>query len=217
MNRKEIKELAKSKIKGNLWTLIWPVLAIGAIEGFLTAIIAPKATIDYSNLEATASMPNITPTQSILMLIVGIVFGIATIAYKKYVLNFTRNGKCDFKDILDCMKEKWLNILLTEILVGLLVGLASVLFVIPGIILAFAYTMATYIVIDTNLSATDSMKESRRMMKGYKWDYFVFCLSFLGWALLVPLTLGLILIWLAPYMEVAEAIYYDRLKEKTKQ
>ena len=114
------------------------------------------------------------------------------------------------------MKEKWLNILLVEIITGVLICLASILFVIPGIILTFAYAMTTYLVVDSNLSATETLKKSREMMKGYKWDYFVFCLSFVGWALLVPLTLGLILIWLAPYMEVAEAIYYDKLKEKTK-
>ena len=114
------------------------------------------------------------------------------------------------------MKEKWLNILLSEILVGILVFLASLLFVIPGIILTFAYSMVTYLVIDTNLSATDSMKKSREMMKGYKMDYFVFCLSFIGWGFLVPFTLGLLLIWLAPYMAVAEAIYYDKLKELKK-
>ena len=26
MNRKEIKELAKAKIKGNKWNIIWPML-----------------------------------------------------------------------------------------------------------------------------------------------------------------------------------------------
>ena len=214
MDRKEIKELAKSKIKGNLWNLLWPVLAIGLIEGLFSSIFAPNATFDTTT--GSMNYSNVPTGNLIIIAIIGIICGIATIAYKKYVLNFTRNGKCEFKDILECMKEKWLNILLVEILVTVLVSLASLLFVIPGIILAFAYAMVTYLVVDTNLSATESMKKSRSMMKGYKWDYFVFCLSFIGWGLLVPLTFGLILIWLAPYMEVAEAIYYDRLKEKTK-
>ena len=217
MDRKEIKELAKSKIKGNLWKLLWPMLAISLVEGLLSSIFTPKgATVDYTNLNATASTPQMPVGNALIILLIGIICGIAMIAYKKYVLNFAREGKCEFKDILGCMKEKWLNIILSEILVGILVFLASMLFVIPGIILAFAYSMVTYLVVDTNLGATDAMKESRRMMKGYKMDYFVFCLSFIGWGLLVPFTLGLLLIWLTPYMEVAEAIYYDKLKEKTK-
>lgn len=216
MDRKEIKELAKSKIKGNLWTILWPILAISAIEGILTSIIAPQSmTTTYNDL-ATATTIQMSPIQTLLIFVIGLVFGIAAIAYKKYVLNFIRTGSCDFKDILNCMKEKWLNILIAEILVGILVTLATMLLIIPGIILAFAYSMVTYLVVDTNLSGTDAMKESRRIMKGYKLDYFVFGLSFIGWLLLVPLTLGLLLIWLFPYMQVAEAIYYDRLKEKQK-
>ena len=209
MNRKEIKELAKKKIKGNLWNLLWPTLLIGFVEGFLSGIIAPN----YSN-SSPASVNQISPTQAFLLLIVGIIGGIFLIAYKKYVLNFVRTGKMEFKDIIDCVKVKWQNILLSEILVGILVFLASLLFVIPGIILGFAYSMVTYLVVDTELNAADSLKKSREIMKGYKLDYFIFTLSFIGWILLTPFTLGLLLIWLAPYMEVSEAIYYEKLKEK---
>ena len=50
-------------------------------------------------------------------------------------------------------------------------------------------------------------------MKGYKADYFVFMLSFLGWILLGVLTLGILYIWLYPYMETAKILYYEKLKE----
>lgn len=212
MDRKEIKELAKSKIKGNLWNLLWPVLLIGAVSGVITRIFTPTTTnmLDYT----TNTMPQMSPGASIIVSLVGIICGIAGIAYSKYVLNFVRNGKMDYKDILNCIKEKWLNILVAELLVGLLVFLASLLLVIPGIILGLAYSMVTYLVVDTELSSVDSMKKSREMMKGYKWDYFVFGLSFIGWIILLPFTLGILAIWLIPYMTVAEAIYYDRLKAK---
>ena len=216
MNRKEIKELAKTKIKGNLWKLLWPALAIGAIEGILSSLFTPKDMM-VNNLDAASTtMPKMPIGNALILILIGLVCGIAMIAYKKYVLNFTREGKCEFNDIINCMKEKWVNILVSEILVFIIVYVGTLLLVVPGIILAFAYSMVTYLVVDTNLGATDAMKKSREMMKGYKWDYFVFCLSFIGWGLLVPFTLGLLLIWLVPYMEVAEAIYYDRLKELKK-
>ena len=209
MDRKEIKELAKSKIKGNLWNLLWPILVIGAIEGIISGIFTPQGnTLDPN------SMPQMSPAAAVIVALVGIISGIAMIAYNKYVLNFVRDGKMDYKDIINCIKEKWLNILVAEILVGILVFLASLLFAIPGIILGLAYSMVTYLVVDTELSSVDAMKKSREMMKGYKWDYFVFILSFLGWIILLPFTLGILAIWLAPYMTVAEAIYYDRLKSK---
>ena len=216
MNRKEIKELAKTKIKGNLWKLLWPALAIGAVEGILSSLFTPKDMIVNNLYAASTTIPKMPIGNALILILIGLVCGIAMIAYKKYVLNFTREGKCEFNDIINCMKEKWVNILVSEILVFIIVYVGTLLLVVPGIILAFAYSMVTYLVVDTNLGATDAMKKSREMMKGYKWDYFVFCLSFIGWGLLVPFTLGLLLIWLVPYMEVAEAIYYDRLKELKK-
>ena len=214
MDRKEIKELAKSKIKGNLWNLLWPPLLIGAVEGIFSSILTPNqaATLEYT----TTSAPQMSPVASLILMVVGIICGIALIAYNKYVLNFVRDGKLDYHDIINCVKEKWANILIAEILVAVLVSLASLLFVIPGIILGLAYSMVAYLVVDTDLSGVDAMKKSREMMKGYKWDYFVFNLSFIGWVILLPFTLCILAVWLVPYMTVAEAIYYDRLKAKTK-
>ena len=50
-------------------------------------------------------------------------------------------------------------------------------------------------------------------MKGYKWDYFVFSLSFIGWYFLCVLTLGILFIWLIPYCNTAFAIYYEKLQQ----
>ena len=99
----------------------------------------------------------------------------------------------------------------------LVIFACSLLFVIPGIIMALAYSMVAYIIIDTDKTGVDAMKESRAMMKGYKWNYFVFGLSFIGWILLTPFTFGLLLIWLYPYMTVADVLYYEKLKEVTKR
>ncbi|MBQ8892221.1 MAG: DUF975 family protein [Bacilli bacterium] len=209
MNRKEIKELAKSKIKGNLWDLLWPILLIGAIEGVLTSIFAPT-TYNVSDL----GQIQITTSNQPAAIIIGLIAGIAMVAYKKYLINFVRNGKVESNDMINCIKEKWLQIVITELLMGIIIGIASILLVIPGIIAALGLSMATYLVVDTELSGVDSLKKSWEIMKGYKLDYFVFDLSFIGWALLTPFTLGLLLIWLAPYMSVADTIYYDKLKEK---
>lgn len=213
MDRKEIKEQAKCKIKGNLWKLLWPLLAISLISAVLSKIIAPNYNMT-TQLDKTISL---TPTQSILLLIVTLITGIAAIAYQKYAINFTRTGKCDFKDIVDCLKEKWVNILVIEILVGLLVTIGAICLIVPGIILAFAYAMTSFLIVDTDLSPIDAMKKSRDMMKGYKIDYFVFALSFVGWVLLIIPTIGIITIWLIPYMMVAETLYYDKLKVKSKK
>ena len=104
MDRKEIKEAAKAKIKGNLWKLLWPVLAIGAVEGLVSTIFAPNGTYTVDPETMAVTTNSISPVAAIVIFLVSIVCGIATVAYKKYVLNFTREGKCEFKDIIDSFK-----------------------------------------------------------------------------------------------------------------
>ena len=208
MNRVEIKELAKQKIKGNLWNILWPALVIGVVTSIVSSIFGPK--IDYTNIKSLTEI-NVPTSYYFVSIIEGIVSGLLTAGYVKYLLNFTRTGSFNTSDIIDTVKAKWAQILIADILVAIVVSIGYVLFVIPGIILTFAYAMVSYIVIDTDTAGSDSLKKSREMMKGYKLDYFVFGLSFFGWILLVPFTLGLLLIWLAPYMSIASCIYYDRL------
>ena len=215
MNRVEIKELAKQKIKGNIWNLLWPLLVIGILESIVSSIFGGSNTalvnIDVSNLDfnAIADATKVSPVN----FIINIVFSVLNIAYIKYALNFVRTGKFEFNDIINCLKEKWLNILLVSVISSILMGIGFALFIIPGVILALGLSMASVIVVDSDLSAIDALKKSWNMMKGYKWNYFVFILSFLGWILLSPLTFFLLLIWLVPYMTVAELLYYEKLKE----
>ena len=215
MDRKEIKELAKQKIKDNKWKILWPLLIISLISGILTNFIGPDydfGAMDFDNFDFN-SFPTPTPLQSFLFTLVTIIVGIANIAYYKYLLNFVRGKSCEFNDIMDTIKSRWVQILLVETLMGIIIFLFSLLLVIPGIIKALAYSMAGFIVVDTDLEAKDVLKKSKEMMNGYKWDYFVFGLSFIGWFILVPFTIGILLIWLIPYMLVSMALYYEKLKE----
>ncbi|MEY2376440.1 DUF975 family protein [Lentilactobacillus buchneri] len=48
------------------------------------------------------------------------------------------------------------------------------------------------------ISYLDAITRSRQLMDGHKWDYFVMALSFIGWGLLVGITLGIAAIWVQP-------------------
>ena len=211
MNRKEIKEAAKAKIRGNKWNIWWPYLVIMVITSAISGIFGPKIDLtnveDIQNLQIPASSYTVS---TLTILIQGILMG----GYLKYIIDFVRTGKFDHNVIVKAIKEKWLAFLIAGIICGLLTGLGIALCVIPGIIIALGYAMVNFIILDTNLSGIEPLKKSREMMKGYKWDYFVFGLSFIGWSLLVLPTLGLIMIWLFPYMTVANAMYYEKLKAK---
>lgn len=207
MDRKAIKEEAKKRVKGNKWNILWPSLLIGvaisAIDYILKAIFGVSATT-----EITTNLPIGYSLCSSILSIITVIF---EAGYLVYVLKFVRTGKAEFSDITKTVKEKWIDILVASVLVGLIVFACSLLFVVPGIIMALAYSFVLYLVVDKGLKGKEALKKSRAMMKGYKWNYFVFGLSFIGWVLLVPFTLGILLIWLIPYITIASALYYEEL------
>ena len=204
MNRIDIKNEAKKKIEDNRWDIWWPLIVIMVLSGALSSVIGGSST--------TINGYKISYGSGLISLLTGIV----TAGYMKYLLDFVRTGKFNSNTIIKTVKEKWLNILIAEILTSVIVALFSLLLVVPGIIVALGYAFVTLLVIDTDIAGQDALKESKEMMDGYKWDYFVFLLSFIGWGILCCLTCGILLIWVLPYFTVSELIYYDELKKLRK-
>lgn len=97
----------------------------------------------------------------------------------------------------------------------LFIFLWSLLFIIPGIIKALAYFMTPYILADSkNVRATDAIKLSMRMTKGYKGEIFVMGLSFIGWVLLSALTFNILtILYTGPYISTSFAGLYDEMKQ----
>jgi uncharacterized membrane protein len=59
-------------------------------------------------------------------------------------------------------------------------------------------------------SITEAITESKKIMQGYKWKYFLLHLSFIGWGILSLFTLGIGLLWLIPYMNTSLASFYNQ-------
>ncbi len=96
---------------------------------------------------------------------------------------------------------------------NLFVFLWTLLFIIPGIIKSYSYAMVYFIKADyPEYGWRECLEESERLMKGHRWDFFVFNLSFIGWDILCLFTLGIGYLWLDPYKSTANAIFYEELK-----
>ncbi len=97
----------------------------------------------------------------------------------------------------------------------LFIFLWSLLFVIPGIVQQYAYSMSYFIIEDhPEMSITEARKESIRMMKGNKWRLFCLDFSFIGWVWLSSLTCGILMFWIMPYQITAHAVFYQDLKAR---
>lgn len=99
------------------------------------------------------------------------------------------------------------------LLMTIFITLWSFLFVIPGIIKMFSYSMTPYILEENpELTANEAIDRSRAMMKGHKFDLFWLILSFIGWMILCIFTAGIGYLWLLPYMETSVAGFYEDVK-----
>ena len=91
----------------------------------------------------------------------------------------------------------------------------SLLFVIPGIIKAFSYSMAQYILADNpELTAREALSESKRIMDGRKLDLFILVLSFVLWYLLCLVTCGIAYIYVKTYFEATITNFYNEIKDR---
>lgn len=85
--------------------------------------------------------------------------------------------------------EHFVKAFFLTLLIGVYVFLWSILFVIPGLIAAYRYSQAFYILADhPELSVRECIHLSKTYMAGNKLKLLSFELSFIGWAILASLT-----------------------------
>jgi hypothetical protein len=68
--------------------------------------------------------------------------------------------------------RRTLQIVLANVLVGVIVGLGFVMLIIPGIIFACKLSMVPYLVMDKNMEAVEAVRTSWNITKGHSWTIF---------------------------------------------
>jgi len=94
----------------------------------------------------------------------------------------------------------------------------TLLFIVPGIVAAYRYAMAPYLLAEhPEMTAMEAIELSKQMMGGNKGRLFGLQLSFIGWYLLAALSFGIGWIFLAPYTKAADAAFYMELTGRLPQ
>ena len=109
----------------------------------------------------TRAMP--TAGESLIDLLLHLALSVVSVGFTIFTLNTIRKNAPDFGNLLDGfgLMPRLLWLLILE---SIFVMLWSLLFVIPGIVAAYRYSLAVYIMIDhPELSAMDCIRESKRM------------------------------------------------------
>ncbi len=188
MNRAELKAMAKAQIKGKIGILFLITLIVGLVGGALSLI------------PAVGSIATLVLTPAF------------TLSLTRVYLNVIKGAKPEVGDAFSGFDDFWAAFKV-NFLVGLYTFLWSLLFVIPGIIKGFSYSMSMYVLAENKgMSARECIERSKQMTEGHKMELFVLGLSFIGWALLGTLTFGILYIWLMPYMQATYANAYNLLR-----
>ncbi|MDD3277795.1 MAG: DUF975 family protein [Lachnospiraceae bacterium] len=110
--------------------------------------------------------------------------------------------------------KKWLKVAWVMFVESFFYSL-WMLTIVGGIVKTFSYWLVPYIAAENpDMKACDVITLSRRMMKGHKWECFVFNLSYVGWMLLGGCTFGLSeLFYSGPYKVAAFCEYYAELRK----
>jgi len=130
-----------------------------------------------------------------------------------FLLNTIRAAEPCFGNLLDGFGFFW-KIILLNFLMALFVALWCMLLFIPGIIAAYSYSQAVYILVDDpSKSPMQCIRESKAMMRGHKMELFKLQMSFFGWYLLAYMpTFGYaVQVWSISYCSTTYALYYERL------
>lgn len=163
---------------------------------------------------------NLRPPGVALAALLWLMQPVIEIGYKSYCLKTLRGSKGGYKDILDGFLY-FGKVIIISIASLFLILLWSLLLLFPGIIAAYRYRQAYYILLENpEKGALQCIRESKRLMEGKKLELFLLDLSFIGWFILdyavamfipLPFSFPIVSVFLTPYLGLTRAAYYDGL------
>lgn len=200
---KQFKQNALNVLRGRWGTAIVGIIIFLLIEVLIQEIIGAAGERDSYFTVLFAFILSI----AIIPLLYGLI---------KFFMEF-RNGNPPFSIMFSFYtnSDMLLKSIGLSVLVGLYTFLWSLLLIIPGIIAAYSYSMAPFILIDNpDIGVSEAIRRSKEIMRGHKFDYFALQLSFIGWAILACLTFGIGFLWLIPYIQLTSIEFYRYIRDE---
>jgi uncharacterized membrane protein len=138
--------------------------------------------------------------------------GPVKLGYCKYLLKLHDGEEGEVRDLFSQF-DRFADGFLLSLLTSIYTFLWTLLFIIPGIVAAYKYAMAPFIMLENpGMKAGEAIDASKKMMDGHKGELFILGLSFIGWTILSGLfTMGIGDLWLNPYRNASYAAFYRNL------
>lgn len=191
MSRQEIKSRAKSSLGKGIFSTGW--------------LMAVLAVLIYSAISGVLSFTFI----GVLIVAGAFSYGLSYVFLKN-----SRDGQpIEIGDVFSGFTHDFVGNFVLGLMVSIFTALWTLLFIIPGIVKSYSYSMSFYIKVDhPEKGWKECIDESRKMMNGHKMDLFIQDLSFIGWMIVGSLCLGIGTLWVTAYMQAARAQFYESIK-----
>ena len=228
-NRQQVKEQAKQIMKRNYWKMFVVTLIASILTGEKTTIIERVQDFTSNNLSYDSQPIFYSSNFELIFYSFISVASILGILYTIFIGNIIVVGKNGYfiknhdenpelGEIFKGFKGNYLNVVKIMFLMDLKTLLWLLLFIIPGFVKAYEYSMIPYLLAENpNLSADEAFSLSKQMTTGQKMNLFVLDLSFLGWYCLGFLCFGIGALFVKPYDVAAFTEVYLILKESVKK
>ena len=233
INRGELKRRGSFRFRANYWhavlvALVYFLLNGGAVtisRRFNTTTTTTNSSFSYNASYSLADDPTIK-------WIIGLALGVVLIAvaigftFAIFVINpinvgvqtfFLRNssGEAEGFHLGDGFKYNYLNVVKTMFFMNLWILLWTLLFIVPGIIKSYSYRLVPYILAENpDIDTNEALMRSEQLMRGNKWETFIYDLSFIGWYILGIFFLVSVF-WVQPYKLSCDAELYRLLAGKS--
>ena len=215
----EAKAITKNaRVSAYLFTLLYLAIALvldgldWLVSGGTRNDVVTYMGVDVSvYLNSPLSLP--AAASGFISIVVSLVAVVLSAGYILYAMSVRKGLETPYSTMFDGFLFAG-KIILLSIVQGIFIFLWSLLFIIPGIIAGYRYRFALYNLCENpEMGVMEALNMSKAQTRGHKWELFVLDLSWIGWNILCALTLGILSIWITPYIQQTDIGYFQAIKE----
>jgi len=154
---------------GNGWGKLWKYFLELLLIGIIGAIIGIPSGMSGWARDAVGT--------ATILGILGFIYSILVIGPTDYGVSFAylkaaRGDKLEIKNMFEAFRNYW-NVVLANILVGVIVFIGLIFLIVPGIVFACKLAFTPYLVVDRKMEVIEAVKESWRMTDGHAGTVFL--------------------------------------------
>jgi len=171
----------------------------GAFMELIESAEAPAGyTVEYASM---------SPLRMLLFVAIDLVSITVSAGFTFYCLCASRRIACTYGTLLDCFTI-FFRLIALQLLMGIFIIAWSLLLIVPGVIAAYRYRLALFLLFDhPEYSPLECIRVSKKLMEGRKMELFMLDLSNIGWRLLglIPLTN----LYVSPFLNITYSNFYN--------